>query len=643
MSNVGQLSGGSSGSVTGQLDVQWIVEQIIYAKQQPIRDLETYEIFYEAKKEAFQELNTRVSAVESSLYNMNVTSFDTKSATLSSEDYFTASVSTSAAPAEYSIKVGQLAQAESYTGDALVTDADDTSVFDAIGDKTFTITPRDGSDAVSIDVSGKSLNDLRNEINSSGLDVSASVVQYGDSDYRLVLTADTTGEDEGFTLSGDAAGAAGLDMDQKVANLDAQIYVNNPDEAISRSSNTIDDVIGGVTFNLKDYDAGLTDTTTLTIGTDTTGLKENIQTFVDAYNDAIDFLNEQFTFNEAQERAGVLSGEAAARKVKSDLLQLATSRVEGHDGSNSYNSFAIIGLEMDRTGHLEINDEKLDDAIENHLDEVRRILTDEGSSTYSDVTYIGGTDDTVGGTYAVHIDQVAEQASVSGGTDIAATLGQDETLTITYAGNDYTVDLTSGMDEDAVLNAINSEFGSTVPVTARVSSGKLELYTDDHGTSQTIKVVSDVAAGGGGTGIGTTQLSDTGQDVAGTIGGNAASGNGRLLTSTTGNSKGLMVSISASSLNDPINGDDKGTVNVTKGVAEKIRESMYELSFPYTGLLAKNIESFETQLDNIADKIKNINRNLASEQEILISQFTKANEALAQMTYLQSTLSNNFK
>ncbi len=62
MADIGALSGGGAGGITGQLDVQWIVEQIIYAKQQPIRDLETYEFFYEAKKEAFQDLNTRVSA-----------------------------------------------------------------------------------------------------------------------------------------------------------------------------------------------------------------------------------------------------------------------------------------------------------------------------------------------------------------------------------------------------------------------------------------------------------------------------------------------------------------------------------------------------------------------------------------------------
>jgi hypothetical protein len=42
-----------SGSILGQLDVQYIVEQIIYAKQEPFRDLEEYQTLYEAKKTAF--------------------------------------------------------------------------------------------------------------------------------------------------------------------------------------------------------------------------------------------------------------------------------------------------------------------------------------------------------------------------------------------------------------------------------------------------------------------------------------------------------------------------------------------------------------------------------------------------------------
>jgi len=66
---------------------------------------------------------------------------------------------------------------------------------------------------------------------------------------------------------------------------------------------------------------------------------------------------------------------------------------------------------------------------------------------------------------------------------------------------------------------------------------------------------------------------------------------------------------------------------------------MDELSFPYTGIIARNIDSLDEQLQGITDKISSINRSLASEQDILITQYTKANEALAQMTYLLSQMS----
>jgi flagellar hook-associated protein 2 len=636
MSEIGGLGGGSAGSITGQLDVQWIVEQLIYAKQQPIRDLEVFETWYEAKREAFQELNTKVSSVESALYDLKSSGFSSKNANLSSEDYLTASASTSAASdVSYSIVVKQLAQAESYTSDNAVTDADDTTIFDALGSKQFTITPRDGSDAETIDVTGMSLNQLKTEINSLDIGATASVINYDTNDNRLVITADETGEDNGFTLSGDAA-VTTLGMDQKIANQDARISVNNPGVYISRESNTITDVISGVTLNLKDFDDAETDATILTIGADTTALRENIGTFVDAYNETMDYLNAQFTYDEENERAGVLSGETGARKVKDDLLRLAVSRVAGIDADESYSSFSIIGLEMNRQGQLEINDEKLDDAIDNHLDSVERIFKHMGTSDSAYVNYIGESDDTVAGRYEVVISQAAEQATVTGDGDFTDLTGA-EVLTIELASGTYTVNLTDGMDSADVISAVNSledDDGYSVSVYARMSGSKLQILTDDYGSSQTLTVSSNLGAGSM---VGfTAEKSDTGQDVIGTIGGNAATGSGKRLTGTAGDSEGLIVTVSATTTGSV------GEVYFTRGVGETLRERMYEHSFPYSGLLAKNIDALDDQLQGISDKIAAINRQLASEQDILITQFTKANEALSQMEYLLSQISNNF-
>jgi flagellar hook-associated protein 2 len=649
MSSIGALSGGSSGSITGQLDVQWIVEQMIFAKQQPIRDLETYEIFYEAKKEAFQELNTRVSALESSIYTMNTIGLDSRSATVSSEDYFTATASSTASTGDYTVVVKQLAAAQSDSSTGF-SSADDQLLTDG----KVTIKNYDGTSTLGeVDFTGstQSLNGLKNEINSLGLDITASIINFGSTaspDYRLQLTSENTGTENGFTIVESGAGTLPGFLN-KVTAADALIYVNtdplaNPADVITRSSNTISDVIDGVTLSLKDYDATTTSSTQLTVSADSTNLKENLTNFVEKFNEVMDYVNGQFTFDEEKQRAGVLSGESTALKVKQDLLSIATSRVEGISASDDYKSFAVIGLEINQSGQLEINEDKLDEALDDHLESVKRILRDVGSTTHSDATFVGSSDDTTGGEYTVHVDTVAEQAIAIGAANIAASLGQDEVLTITYGGTDYTVNLTTAMTNTDVVSTINTAMDdSGINVFTRVNGSNLEFVTDNYGSGQSVSVISDVASGGGGTGIGTTTITDTGVDVEGTLGGNAASGSGQILTGTTGSTKGLKVAIATSSLSDLINGDDIGEVYFTRGVGEKLRERMYELSFPYSGLLAKNIESFDNKLQGIEDKIKDINRNLESEQEILIMQFTKANEAMAQMTYLQSTLSNSFK
>jgi len=614
---------GSSG-ITGQLDVQWIVEQIIYAKQQPIRDLETYQTFYEAKKTAFQELNTKLSSVESSLYSLNTSGFSSKTASVSNDDILSASTTSVASEGSYYIIVRQLAMAQSDGSDGF-SSADDLVLTDGT---TFSITQN--GETVDIDISGdtRSLNGLKNAINSSGLDITATVI-YDGSDYKLQITSDETGTENAFTV--DDTGV-GTNMTNKIAAQDALINVNTTDasDAITRSTNVIDDVIEGVTLNLKKADTS--EQILLQIDSDTSGLKEKIQNFVDSFNDAINYLNEQFTYNEEEGRAGVLSGEAAARKAQMDLLQIVSSRVEGIDDSSGYKTISNIGITINKEGNLEIDESALDDALTNHLEDVKRIFKDVGTSTNSDISYVGKSENTEAGRYEVIITSVAEKASVQGDSEITTDLSSDETLTITYNGDSYTVDLTTGMDIDEIVNAINNEMDNQgVPVYATKNGNYLVIGTNEYGSSQSISVVSS----GSQTGFSTTH-SDTGVDVAGTIGGYAATGEGRVLTANEGDPNGLMVFVSATTTGN------KGDIYLTFGAGENLRQQMYDLTYPYSGLIAKNIEALDDQLTNIQDKINSINRQLEKESEILVQQFTKANEALAQLQYLQSTLSNNF-
>jgi len=82
--------------------------------------------------------------------------------------------------------------------------------------------------------------------------------------------------------------------------------------AVTRSSNTVDDLIDGLTLNLKK--AASDTTVTLTVGRDYEGIKEAISGFVTAYNDVMNAINAQMTYNSDSGTAGgPLFGDSTAQ------------------------------------------------------------------------------------------------------------------------------------------------------------------------------------------------------------------------------------------------------------------------------------------------------------------------------------------
>jgi len=164
-----------------------------------------------------------------------------------------------------------------------------------------------------------------------------------------------------------------------------------------------------------------------------------------------------------------------------------------------------------------------------------------GSATDSDVTFLRATTDTTTGTYAVSISTAGERAYVEAGTAQTSALAQDETLTI----NGVLITLTAGMTQAQVIERINQFTGQTgVVADDGGTGGATRLYTVQFGSSASVAVQSNVAAAADSSGFGTTQLSDTGVDVAGTIGGAAATGHGNVLTGNAGTAvAGLSISL----------------------------------------------------------------------------------------------------
>ncbi|MCP4096947.1 MAG: hypothetical protein GY880_18210 [Planctomycetaceae bacterium] len=192
--------------------------------------------------------------------------------------------------------------------------------------------------------------------------------------------------------------------------------------------------------------------------------------------------------------------------------------------------------------------------IDNVLDTINRIAANtqfgdsnlldgssglEGTASDADVTFLKATTDTSAGSYAVAVTTVGERATTDATAQTAA-LAAAETLTL----NGVSISLNAGLDQNAVIDRINEFSGQTgVVADANGAGGATQLRTEAFGTAATIDVISDTAAGATSSGFGTTLVQDSGVNIAGTIGGNAATGSGNVLTGSAGASQGIMVSI----------------------------------------------------------------------------------------------------
>lgn len=336
------------------------------------------------------------------------------------------------------------------------------------------------------------------------LDVEIAVKDNGGaSDNTLNFDAD---DDLGVTAS--------LRSREVATGEDASIAVDGV--TVTNSSNTLTDVIAGVTLNLVGEDAVGEDTTiTVKVERDLGAVKSKITDMKDAFNTIMDYINTQFTYDDENEKVGgILFGDSTLSSVKSEIINTVTQQITGLP--SGYDYLSLIGITLDLTDTVEgkydsmnlaIDDDKLTDALETNFNDVQNLFIAYGSGSSPNLTYISHTSDTQGGSYTVDITTAATQGTTTGSA-AAETLSSAETLTIEdfATGRVATVSLAIGSDLDAAINAINSEL-------AREYTQKIVGANDTGKTSSTL--FSDVTGADAGDVITFTGTRRNGLSVSG--------------------------------------------------------------------------------------------------------------------------------
>jgi flagellin len=130
--------------------------------------------------------------------------------------------------------------------------------------------------------------------------------------------------------------------------------------------------------------------------------------------------------------------------------------------------------------------------------------------------------------------------------------------------NGVNITLSAGLDRAGVQDRINEFTGQTGVVAEDddTTATNTRLRTTDYGTDADLSVVSN-QAGVGSAGFTTSAETDSGTNIAGTIGGNAATGSGNVLTGTAGATDGLALQFSEAADKQVSASGALGTVTVT--------------------------------------------------------------------------------
>jgi len=231
---------------------------------------------------------------------------------------------------------------------------------------------------ISVGAAGASLEDLAALVNAdpgSAGAVRADVVFDGTA-YRLLATGTQTGAAHalalGTTIAG-PGGAAFIDAAAGQAAADARLEVFGL--SVTRPSNTVTDLIPGVTLELRGVSATAVQ---VQVERDDAAVGDRLQAFVDAYNAVMDFARQQSRFDPETEQAGPLSGDGVLRGIESRLQRLVVSTV-GFAG-NSLTSLAQIGVAFGDDGRLALDRSTLEDALATSAVAVRQLLSGDGTS-----------------------------------------------------------------------------------------------------------------------------------------------------------------------------------------------------------------------------------------------------------------------
>lgn len=652
----------SSPGIGSSLDVNGIINSLMALERQPVTALSTKEASYQAKLSAYGSLKGSLAAFQSAAQVLSAPAkFAVQKTTVGDVAVLSAAAGSGAASGSYSIEVGVLAQAQKLKSSGAAFAASSSTVgsgtltidFGTYSGNSFTLNPDKATKTISIAGGQNSLAGIRDAINAADAGVTAGIVNDG-SGYLLTLSSDDTGAanalrvavDDDDTTDTDTLGLSQLMFDARsidgVQNMTQSAPARNASVTIdgiliSKASNTIADAIEGVTLNLLKPTAADTPTA-LTVARDSAGIRSAVEGFVKAYNDSAKALKDMSAYNAATKQAAVLQGDGALRSIQSALRSLLSTALT--TAGAGLTTLSEIGIAFQTDGTLKLDATKLQKAVDDPTKDISTLFAAVGKPSDSLVSFASATSSTKAGNYAVYVTQIALQGAAQGnvvlGGTTTITAGVSDALslsldgvaaTLTLAAGDYTpaqlaAEIQSKINGASALSAAGSE------VTVSLASGALLLTSNRYGSASKIESIAGTAAAGT---FGTVDYTNgAGKDVAGTIGGVAATGSGQSL-SGAGDAAGLKLTVTGGATGS------RGSVKFAQGYAAQL-DQMIGVILATDGTLSSRTDGINRSIKDLGDRRDALNLRLVAVEKRYRAQYTALDVMMSNMGKTSSFL-----
>lgn len=329
--------------------------------------------------------------------------------------------------------------------------------------------------------------------------VSANIVQYGTSDYRMVLTPKSGSASSAITITDTILTGNGLypTMTGTTSTTGTSQIVQDAKDAnftfdgisMSRSTNTITDISAGLTINLLKKGGSAN----ISISQNRDQIATEMESMVNSYNTLIKQLGDMTAYDATAGKVGIFNGDNTIKNISREITKLITSY------NSSGSSLPQYGISLDRAGTMTLDKKVFTEKLNADPSGTEAFFSGKTTVTSIGTTNTGAftapsslISSGISGTMALNIGSTSYSFAYTNTTTLqqmADSLNANATLNtklsasiLQFGTSDYRM----------VLTPKNDAVGEVIKISDSAVGGLLSTITSTLSSSDTVKTTQGV-------------------------------------------------------------------------------------------------------------------------------------------------------